>query len=252
MNEEKKIPGLLSGNILKIIACVIMTVDHVGVHLFPQYTVLRIIGRLAFPVFAFFIAEGCKYTRNRERHFLMILLSGLIFMLVEYIFDNSVYVNVFLTFAISIAIIYALDTLKYYVFSENRNAGLIVLSALGFTASIAAAAVMSNYIDFDYGFFGIILPVSASLASFRRETRNVPGFLRALDNRFVKMAFMLPVLIVLSIYSVKSYQFYSIAALALIALYNGERGKYNIKYAFYLYYPLHVAVIFLIRMFIYA
>ena len=66
----------LSNNTLKIIAALAMLADHVGYLLFPDVTVLRIIGRLAFPIFAFTIAEGCKYTRKAEDEiFLLRILS---------------------------------------------------------------------------------------------------------------------------------------------------------------------------------
>ena len=49
----------LSNNQLKILAMVAMTLDHVGAYLFPHVLWLRLVGRLAFPVYAFMIAEGC-------------------------------------------------------------------------------------------------------------------------------------------------------------------------------------------------
>ena len=54
--------GFLSASSLKIMACVFMFIDHVGLEIFTQINILRVIGRLAYPIFAFFIAEGCKYT----------------------------------------------------------------------------------------------------------------------------------------------------------------------------------------------
>ena len=51
--------GIFSNNVLKIIACITMLIDHMGVLLFPKITILRIIGRIAFPIFAFLLAEGC-------------------------------------------------------------------------------------------------------------------------------------------------------------------------------------------------
>jgi len=44
-----------------------MTVDHLGFILFPSLIILRIIGRIAFPIFAYMIAEGCRYTKNEKR-----------------------------------------------------------------------------------------------------------------------------------------------------------------------------------------
>lgn len=51
---------ILNGNMLKIIAAITMTIDHIGAILFPHILILRIIGRIAFPIFAFMIAEGYK------------------------------------------------------------------------------------------------------------------------------------------------------------------------------------------------
>ena len=63
--EVKK--GFLNGNQLKIIALIAMTLDHIGKMLLPGFTILQIIGRLAFPIFAYMIAEGCRYTKNRKK-----------------------------------------------------------------------------------------------------------------------------------------------------------------------------------------
>lgn len=54
----------MNRNQLKIIACISMLIDHIGYVLFPDVTVLRLIGRIAMPIFAFFIGEGCLYTKT--------------------------------------------------------------------------------------------------------------------------------------------------------------------------------------------
>ena len=64
MAEHDEKFNILSSSALKLLACGFMLIDHVGVRLFPDVLILRIIGRLAFPIFAFFIAEGCRYTRK--------------------------------------------------------------------------------------------------------------------------------------------------------------------------------------------
>ena len=67
---------VLDGNQLKLIAAFAMLLDHMGVLLFPQVRLLRILGRLAYPVFAFMIAEGCRYTKNKLRYFLLVFGLG--------------------------------------------------------------------------------------------------------------------------------------------------------------------------------
>lgn len=65
-------------NLLKLIAMVTMLIDHCGKMLFPQYRIMRVIGRIAFPIYAYCIAAGCVYTRNPLRYFKRIVLLALI------------------------------------------------------------------------------------------------------------------------------------------------------------------------------
>ena len=72
----------LTNNKLKIIAMISMLIDHIGVALFPYVEIFRIIGRLAFPIFAYMIAEGCRYTKNRKKYLGIILGMAIVFQLV--------------------------------------------------------------------------------------------------------------------------------------------------------------------------
>ena len=55
----------LSGTAIKIIALLSMTIDHFGVIFFPKVELFRILGRIAMPIFAYMIAEGCRYTKTK-------------------------------------------------------------------------------------------------------------------------------------------------------------------------------------------
>ena len=57
----------MSSFVLKILACFFMLVDHIGYCLFPNVSLLRTVGRLAFPIFAFQIALGYKKTRSKKQ-----------------------------------------------------------------------------------------------------------------------------------------------------------------------------------------
>ena len=65
-------------NLLKLIAMITMLIDHTGKMFFAQYHFMRVIGRLAFPIFAYCIAVGCVYSRNRMKYLSRIVLMGLI------------------------------------------------------------------------------------------------------------------------------------------------------------------------------
>ena len=87
--------GLLSGNILKIFGCIAMFIDHLGFLVFPNIQILRIIGRLSYPIFAFMLAEGCFYTKNRFRHFYVISLFGIVFQIVYYLVMEYIDLSIF-------------------------------------------------------------------------------------------------------------------------------------------------------------
>ena len=86
--------AVLNSTALKIIAAITMLVDHLGVIIFPQYVVFRVIGRISFPLYAFMIAEGCRYTRNRLRHFLIIFGLGSLFQLVFWLVTRVEYMGI--------------------------------------------------------------------------------------------------------------------------------------------------------------
>ena len=116
MSEERKSICCLDGNMLKIIAAVCMLIDHIGVRIFPEAIILRIIGRMSFPIFAFMIAEGCRYTKNKLRYFLSVFLLGAACQIVYYLYDESLDMCILITFSLSILIIYAMRTSKTQFF----------------------------------------------------------------------------------------------------------------------------------------
>ncbi len=78
-------------NQLKVIAAVFMAADHIGAELFPQLDILRIIGRLSFPIFAFFIYEGCKYTHSKPKYLARIFLLGFLCVAGYYVYAGEIY-----------------------------------------------------------------------------------------------------------------------------------------------------------------
>lgn len=105
--EEQKSAQILSGFVIKVMAMIFMTLDHIGVFLMfnvqesPLYTtgyVFRAIGRIAFPLFAFLMVEGFRYTRSPLKYFLRIAIFFVSIALVETIYIYAVPGNRYLAF----------------------------------------------------------------------------------------------------------------------------------------------------------
>lgn len=241
----------LSGNILKLLACVFMTVNHIGAQFFPEVEVLRIIGRLAFPIFAFLIAEGCVYTKNKLRYLLSFALLGIVCEVVYYIFARVWYGNILVTFSMSIFLIYLLGYVKRDLFSPEKSTVIKITESIGLCAVVAAVCFYASYVGVDYGAFGVLAPVLVSLFDFHNVA--VPKALARLDCFPVKWGCLAVSLCLLAFFGdVMDIQIWSLFALLPVAFYSGKRSMrpYNspmtknvIKYSFYVYYPLHLAVI---------
>lgn len=215
----------LTSNQLKLIALVTMTIDHVGMLLLPQYIILRIIGRLAFPIFAYMIAEGCRYTSHRARYLGMVFGVGVLCQLVYLIALRSLYMCILITFSLSICLIYCIG------WARERGGWRWILCAGAFLAAyflceMLPIALRATDYCIDYRITGVLLPVLIFLA----------------DSRWGKLGAAALGLTLVSL-QLGGVQWFGLAALPLLALYGGQRGKAKLKYLFYIYYPLHLAAI---------
>ena len=225
--EERNSKIGLTGNQLKLIAMVLMTVDHIGCFLFPNVILLRVIGRLSMPIFAWMIAEGCAYTRNRRRYLLTILGFGLVCQVVYLVFMQSLTQCIFITFSLSILLIYALDFAN-----KKKNIWSLGLLGIALVAIICLCVYLPEALpgtDFrvDYGIFGALLPVLIYMGRTKAE----------------KLLLAAGGLMAVAV-SHGSVQWFALLSLPLLALYNGKRGKLKLKYLFYFYYPLHLVAIY--------
>ena len=233
LTEQKRsiLPAWVSNNALKLLALLSMTCDHVGLELLPQFRILRIIGRLAFPIFAYMIAEGCRYTRNRKKYLLTLAAMALLYQLVYLIAMGSLYQGIFVTFSLSVSVIFAIDL------ARERGSAAAWLGAFGVLAAVCAVCVVLPEVlihtDFavDYDIWGVLLPVAVYFAPSR-------------EWKLVAAAAML---VVLALFW-GGTQWWSLLALIPLACYNGKRGKYKMKNLFYIYYPAHLVVIYILDM----
>lgn len=216
---------LLNANTLKIIAAFTMLIDHIGYIFFPDIPILRIIGRLAFPIFAFTISRGCIYTKNKLLYFLRIFSLAIICQIPYLLIEKELYFGVLFTFSLSIIAVYS-----FLFFKNSDKLTNKILSAVLFAFIITAIYILNSFFEIDYGFWGCILPLFAVF--FKEHFYNISLFSLGL--------------IILSFCN-RGVQPFCILALPLLFLYNGEKGKWNMKYFFYVFYPLHLAILYTIN-----
>ncbi len=225
--------GSFTGNQLKILALITMTVDHIGVYLFLEKLWLRAVGRLSYPIFAYMIAEGCTYTKNRKKYLSLLAGVALLCQLVYFFAMESLYQCILVTFSLSVALIYVLD----YAVKRKDTAGFCVAAA-SVLAVYAVTEILPSVLtetDFyiDYGFWGVMLPVFVYMV--KGKTQKLAAFAAGL---------------VLLAASSGRLQWISLISVLFMACYNGARGTYNLKYLFYIYYPAHLVILYLIGLWI--
>ncbi|MBQ9131977.1 MAG: hypothetical protein IJX62_05860 [Clostridia bacterium] len=231
--------GLLNGNTLKIIAAISMTLDHIGVIFFPRVYLLRCLGRLALPIFSFMIAEGCRYTRHRLRYLLSVLLLGTGCQLVYYFVSRSLYLNILLAFSLSILMIYALQAWKRTL-TPGHSTLQRCLGAMLFLGSVAGTLLLNQLFVIDYGFWGCMLPLFAALFHF--PDPDAPPALKRLDHNLIHvLSLTVGMLLLISVNQARQY--FSLLTIPLLLLYSGKRGTHKMKYFFYIFYPLHLALL---------
>lgn len=220
---------LFTNNQLKIIAMAAMLADHVGVSLLPQVLWLRIVGRLAFPVFAYMIAEGCRYTRNRGRYLLQLGGLALGCQLVFGVATGSLYQSILVTFSLSVVTVYAVDHFRQKKDLLSGCLAVLTVGAVGFICCALPHILAETDFAIDYGILGVMTPVVVFFMPNRTAKR-------------IGMSLMLVALAAVA----GGVQWYGLLAIPLLVAYNGQRGKAKLKYLFYIFYPAHLAAIYLI------
>ena len=237
MSDTKPKICVLSGNALKIIAAVSMFIDHLGVVIFPGVQIFKILGRLAFPIFAFMIAEGCRYTKNRVKYFLLVFSMGLVYTLVFYVYSKILYFCILMTFAFAILMIFALDRFKCSLFDKQASALSKLSWGLVFLFGFLLCFWFNYEFRVDYGFVGCITPVLVSL--FHPPSKNAPEwYVRLGAGHWSVIGVAVGVALLFIVYGgIRAYAFF---AIPLLLLYSGKRGKRKMKYFFYVFYPTHL------------
>ena len=236
---------------LKIIALITMFCDHFGDAYLGHFSFLNLIGRLAFPIFAFQISEGYMHTRNIKKYFLRLsvfaLISQIPFSLFSYKFLHSsvLSLNVFFTLLLGLLAIYLFDFIVK-TFKEKSNnlkfaqkysqAYSFINVFLGFIIVIILAYV-AELINADYGFWGVIVVFMFYILKNKKLITTITFFvlcvIKYLASLMQSNFHILYILIIL----------FTFLPIIFINSYTGKQGI-KLKYLLYIFYPVHLLLLY--------
>ena len=243
----EKLPwGGLTSNMLRCIAVVLMLSDHIWATYMSFGNWMTYIGRMAFPIFAFQIAEGFVHTKNFKKYALRLLGFAFVTEIPFNLFYSSrwfnpYHQNVLFTLLLGLLAIRVIDNVK-----KDHTKKNIGVSAL-WLGLICAASVIGFV---DYGFLGVLTVVMFYV--FR-------GFPFAWLAQLIGMVainvvffegLVIPVELLGKLIEIPT-QAFAVFSLIPIWLYGGRKGKSNkaLQYGFYAFYPVHMLILYLIKYF---
>lgn len=232
MKELLSRPRLsLSGTQLKYIACISMLIDHFAASVLtigllqsgraaqevwsPVIWGMRMIGRLAFPIYCFLLVEGFQHTHDFWKYAKRMLLFALVSELpFDWAFYQGIYFghqNVYFTLFLGLLAMEALEKFRI------KEGGPTVQGILG----AAACVVIAGIIRCDYDVMGLALILALYLSRREHKTQCITGAVFSAFEPVAPLAFL------------------------LVWLYHGERGHCSRaeQWGFYLFYPVHILIL---------
>lgn len=233
----------MSAFILKVIALISMTLDHSSYVIFRGFSFLNYIGRFAFPIFAFQISEGYIYTKSLKKYFFRLfcfaLISQLPFMLFTSMHSASLHLNIFFTLFLGLLAILIFDKLNKL---EYKNIYLHYFYNFIGLIAVLLIAMLSEFSHCDYGYYGVLIIFVFHLFKNNKLLMSTAFVLSTIF-------YYLPNILRGS--NTMIYIFITLCtcfSIVFIDLYNNKKGK-DTKYFLYLFYPLHLILLYIINYF---
>lgn len=243
----------LSGSTLKMIAVITMFIDHVGAGILgryiinagvaqafysPQwaeqnaelvepyaalmtaYWVMRMIGRIAFPIYCFLLIEGFEHTSNVKRYVSRLAMFCLISEIpFDLVFNGTVlefgYQNVFFTLLVGVLVMWACRIVEEHSWWNPLTKIVLEIGAT------ALGMALAEFLRTDYAAIGVVCIMALYVFRKKKSSQLLAGCVSF------------------------AWEFTAPLAFIPIAFYNGKRG-WNIKYFFYAFYPLHLLLIWFV------
>jgi len=257
----------LSSNVLKIIAIIIMIIDHITLYMYQNfdyftYYALRGLGRIAMPIFAYLIVQGFFYTKNLSKYIFRLFILATVTQTVlfavgvinqrfypDYRIGMNEFFGVLYSYVLSLILISVIDR-KIVIKKISRTQNLLLRISVGL---IIALIYLKLKIEFDLQVPILILQFYAIEKLFKRNNELLLKYEQEWTMKraiYIVLSFVALSISILFLESSLSIKYALLLSIGFIALYNGERGKKNklIQYFFYLVFPLQHMILYLLAM----
>ncbi len=245
IDKAKKI-RFLNSNTLRLVAVLLMISDHIWATAMSFGNWMTYIGRMAFPIFAFQIAEGFIHTKNFKKYALRLLAFALISEIPFNLFYSSrwfnpYHQNVMFTLLLGLLAIKVIDNLKKDISPKNIGKSLLWLALIAVGGTLGFV---------DYGFLGVLTVVMFYLCRGYRFT----PILQLIGMILINIVFFEGQVFIFDVFGKTveiPSQGFAVFSLIPIWLYNGKKGKSSkvLQYGFYAFYPVHMLILYLIKYF---
>lgn len=218
---------------LKLVACITMLIDHLGLAIFNNNIFMRGIGRIAMPIFAFQVGVGFKHTHSKLKYIFRMLLCGIIseipflLLLLSSGIIPSLIPESITYFSLNICFTFAIALTSLYFLEKGKETPIFYIVSI-------FIVLLSIVIPMDYGIFAVLLVILSYFAK---------------DKKIILTLGTILIAIVYFLIRNNALQLYMLLALPFILLYNNQKGK-SLKYYFYAFYPLHMLLIALVKIYL--
>ena len=126
---------------MQLIAMITMLADHIGAVFFEDQAIWRVIGRIAFPIYAYGIVLGYRHTRDLKSYMKRLLILAVLSQAPYMLALGKMGVNAVGTLLVCVAVLYVMEHRKKSVWLPVAVASVVIMEAL----------------SFDYGLYGLLL-----------------------------------------------------------------------------------------------
>ncbi|HMH10029.1 MAG TPA: TraX family protein [Candidatus Nitrosopolaris rasttigaisensis] len=253
---------------IKVIAITAMVIDHVGLIFFPHILLLRIVGRLAFPLFAWLIANGAYYSKNTKLYLIRIFIFAVVAQ-IPFIFVNRLIDPSFWELNVLFTLFFGLAAIVLMKKSKNSFTSVLI---------VIISAILAEVLNTDYGALGVLaivvfylffkdikkmiilqiclftvlslIPIVVVMA-LTRVANPVASTLSVniCPSIWINLCFKLSVAIPPDFVILNLIEPLGLFSLIFIAFYGNQEG-WKMKYIFYWFYPMHLVILYIIKLFV--